>query len=113
MTMQTVKVKDQELVILTREDFDALMEKAGVLPPLPPAAQDGSRDALAFADAAIARGVIQDRIQQGWTQKELAKRAGLRLETICRLESGKHAPTRETIARIEKAFVQESATGRR
>lgn len=104
MTLQTITIKNQEMVILTREDFDDLMERAGVLPALPPAAKDGSRDALAFADAAIARGVIQDRIRRGWTQKELARRAGLRLETICRLESGKHAPTRESIARIERAF---------
>lgn len=55
-------------------------------------------------DAAIARKLISRRIKAGLTQKALAKKAGVRLETICRLEGGKHSPTRETIARIDAAL---------
>ena len=104
MTVQLVKIDDKELVILSREDFDELMEKAGVMPPLPPAAADGSRPALEFMDASIAREVIRRRVAAGWTQRELARRAGVRNETISRLEAAKHIPTEETILRIDKAL---------
>jgi DNA-binding XRE family transcriptional regulator len=106
MTIQTLNIDGKKLIVLTEEAFAELMEKAGVLPPLPPADKHGARDALTFADAAIARKLISRRIKAGLTQKELAKRAGVRLETICRLESGKHAPTRETVARIDAALVR-------
>jgi DNA-binding XRE family transcriptional regulator len=109
MTIQTLEIDGKKLVVLTEEAFAELMEKAGVLPPLPPADRRGARDALAFADAAIARKFISRRIKAGLTQKELAKRSGVRLETICRLEGAKHAPTRETIARIDAALTKAGA----
>ena len=108
MTMQTVEIDGQKLVILTAQAFDDLMEKAGVLPPFPPCDELGACDALAFADAAIARKIISRRIRAGWTQKELAKRSGVRIETISRIEGGKNSPTRETMARIDSALVKAS-----
>jgi DNA-binding XRE family transcriptional regulator len=90
MTIQTLDIDGRKLVVLTEEAFAELMEKAGVLPPLPPADKNGTRDALAFADAAIARKLVTRRIRAGLTQTELARRSGVRLETICRLEGGKH-----------------------
>lgn len=104
MTMQTVEIDGKKLVILTEKAFEELMEKAGVLPPLPPTDERGASDALAFADAAIARKLISRRIRAGWTQKELAKRAGVRLETISRIEGGKNSPTRETMTRVDGAL---------
>lgn len=104
MTMQTIEIDGKKLVLVAKEYFDDLMEKVGVLPPLPAKTPSGNYPALETCDALIARSVIKDRIERGWTQKELARRAGLRLETISRLESGKHAPTRETVTRIERAL---------
>ena len=106
MTMQTVEIEGQKLVILTAKAFDELMEKAGVLPPLPPTDEHGASDALAFADAAIARKLISRRIRAGLTQKELAKISGVRIETISRIEGGKNSPTRETMARIDNALTK-------
>jgi DNA-binding XRE family transcriptional regulator len=60
--------------------------------------------AAAFAIAAIARGLVTQRIEAGLTQKELARRAGVRLETVCRLEGGKQRPTRETVPRLDRAL---------
>ena len=74
-----------------------------------PADQRGARDALAFADGTIARKLISRRTKSGLTQKALAKKAGVRLETICRLEGGKHAPTRETINRLDAALTKAGA----
>jgi DNA-binding XRE family transcriptional regulator len=104
MAVQTVNLAGKKIVILTQEAFEALMEKAGVLPPFPPSDKDGNSDAIAFVRAAMARTLVTRRIAAGWTQKELAKRAGARLETISRLEAGKHAPTRETATRLDGAL---------
>jgi len=104
MTLRTIEIEGRELVVMTRSEFERLMEKAGTLPALPPADAKGNRDALAFADAAIARGFITRRIKACLTQKELAKRSGVRMETISRLESGKHIPRQETIVRLDEAL---------
>jgi len=104
MTVQAVKIEGKELVILSRRDFDALMERAGVMPPLPKRAKDGSVPALEFARANVAREVIRRRIAAGWTQQELARRVGVRAETISRLEAAKHVPRIETMERIDRVL---------
>ena len=38
------------------------------------------------------------REKHGWTQRELAERAGIRYETISRIENGKHAEPRVYVA---------------
>jgi DNA-binding XRE family transcriptional regulator len=106
MTVQSIELDGKRLFVLTQEAFEELMERAGVLPPLPSPDRAGNSDAVAFARAAIARKLAARRIRAGWTQKELARRAGVRLETVCRLESGKHSPTRETIARLDHALAK-------
>jgi DNA-binding XRE family transcriptional regulator len=104
MTIQTLKVDDKELVVLTREAFDELMEKAGVLPPYPPVSRRGGYPAAKTLHISIARSIISRRIRAGLTQKELARRSGVRLETICRIEGGKQKPVQETVIRLEAAL---------
>lgn len=106
MTIQTLKIDDKELVIIDKRAFDELMEKAGVMPPLPPADQKGRRPAVDTCTALIARKIVTHRIKAGLTQKELSRRAGIRLETVCRIEGGKQKPNRETILRIESALAK-------
>jgi len=74
------------------------------LPPFPPADQKGRRPALAFARVSIARSIVEERRAAGLTQQELARLAGVRQETICRLESGKHSPTVRTVAKIDRVL---------
>jgi len=78
--------------------------RAAELPPLPEADERGNRPAVAFARATLARGTIRDRARAGWSQKELARRAGIRVETLCRIETGKHTPSVETIEKIDRAL---------
>jgi transcriptional regulator with XRE-family HTH domain len=54
--------------------------------------------------AILARDIIKDRVALGWSQRELARRAKIRPETLCRIESGRHTPTVATIERIDKAL---------
>jgi DNA-binding XRE family transcriptional regulator len=104
MTARIVDIEGKKLVILSLVEFDALMEKAGVMPRLPGRAKDGSVPALEFARADIAREVVRRRISAGLTQVELAKRVGVRPETISRLEAGKHLPRVETMERIDRVL---------
>jgi DNA-binding XRE family transcriptional regulator len=104
MTARIVSIEGKELVILSRAEFDILMEKAGVMPRLPKPAKDGSVPAIEFARADIAREIVRRRIAAGMTQQELAKRVGVRPETISRLEAGKHIPRTETIERIDRTL---------
>jgi DNA-binding XRE family transcriptional regulator len=74
------------------------------LPSWPPAVGDGNRPAVAFARVSIARKIIQQRRALGLSQQELARLAGLRQETVSRLESGKHSPTIRTVDKIDRAL---------
>ncbi len=44
------------------------------------------------------------REAKGWTQLDLAIRAGLTPDTIAKAEAGKRVPTLHTIQRVAKAF---------
>jgi ribosome-binding protein aMBF1 (putative translation factor) len=104
MTVQTISIANDELVVLSRRDFERLLEKAGTLPARPRPDTRGNVDARAAIDVSIARDLVSDRIRRGWTQTELARRSGVRLETISRIEAGKHVPRRETLLKLDRAL---------
>ena len=85
--------------------------KAADLPPLPKADADGNYPAIDYARASLSRNIIRGRVEAGLTQLELAKLAGIRNETLCRLERGQHSPSVATLARIDQALKQ--ARGRK
>jgi DNA-binding XRE family transcriptional regulator len=76
------------------------------LPPLPPADKHGRYSAVATARIIIARQIIRGRKAAGWTQAELAAKAGVRQETISRIETAKHSPGLKTMAKIDGALQQ-------
>jgi DNA-binding XRE family transcriptional regulator len=106
-----VKLDGRDYVILPRAEFDRLtgLAKVAELPALPKADADGNYPAVDYARASLARNLIRNRVEAGLTQRELAKLAGIRHETLCRLESGRHTPSVASIAGIERALKQ--ATG--
>ena len=65
--------------------------------------------------ASLARKLIRDRVAAGLSQRELARRAGVRVETLCRIETGKHTPNVATIDKLDRALTQavKSSTGKR
>ena len=79
------------------------------LPALPAADERGQFPAIATARVIIARQIIRGRKAVGWTQAELAARAGVRQETISRIETGKHSPGLKTMAKIERALEKANA----
>ena len=95
-----------DYVILPRDEFDRLtgLAKAGSTPPLPAPDKDGNFPAIDYARISLARKLIRDRVSAGVSQKELARRAGVREETICRLETGKHTASIVTVDKIARAL---------
>jgi DNA-binding XRE family transcriptional regulator len=69
----------------------------------------GNYPAVEYARASLARKIIKSRRQAGLTQAELARRAGVRPETLNRIEKGKTTPDVATIAKIQRAL--ETAPG--
>src|SRR4051794_32213639 len=98
MGAQTVYLNGKAYVILEQEEYERLAARASdvALPPLPPPDANGNYPAVEYGRASIARGIIQDRLAAGMSRQELARRAGIRLETLCRVESGKYSPAPRT-----------------
>src|SRR5262249_38139714 len=76
----------------------------GALPELPPRDAEGNRPARATLWVLLAREIITRRRAAGWTQEDLAGHAGVRKDTVRRLETGKHQPTVRTVDKIDKAL---------
>lgn len=109
MTLQTLEIEGKSFVLVEKAYFERIRDRAGRdveddLPSLPAAAKDGSRPALAYMRAVLARRIIMGRRGKGLSQQELAKLAGVRQETISRIETGKHTATPKMIGKIEGAL---------
>jgi ribosome-binding protein aMBF1 (putative translation factor) len=65
---------------------------------------DGNYPAVAYARASLARKIIKARGPAGLSQADLARRAGIRAETLNRIEKGKTTPDTATIAKIDRAL---------
>ncbi|MDZ4687165.1 MAG: helix-turn-helix domain-containing protein [Planctomycetaceae bacterium] len=106
MAPQTIQLEGKAYVVVPRDEFEQLQLKAKVaeLPPLPPKNKHGRYPAEEFIRIGLARKIITARAELGLTQRELAKRAGIRVETLCRLESGQTMPSIPTVDKIDRAL---------
>lgn len=106
MPVKTLRKNGRDYVVIPKRDYDRLIQRAEAigLPALPKPNADGNFPAIGYLRASIARDIIRDRFAVGWTQKELARRAGVRVETLCRIETGKHTPSVPTVDKIDRAL---------
>jgi len=108
MTTQLLEIAGKQFVVVEREDFERLtghsVALGDPLPPLPAKDAQGNYPAIAYGRALLARRLVAARNKAGWSQAELARQAGVRKETIHRIEAGKNNPDEATFTRIEKAF---------
>ncbi len=109
----TLQLDGKDYVIVPREDYErmAKLARAAELPPLPAPDEHGHYPAVEYARASLARKIIRDRVRAGLSQKELATRAGISVENLCRIETGKHTPNVATVTKIDRALKQ--AVGKR
>ena len=118
MFRPTVEIEGKRYVLVEETEFRRLERSKGTkrkndgLPPLPPPDEDGNVPALEFVRATIARDILRERMALGLTQGQLAKLAGVRQETLCRLETGRHSPTVRTVEKIDRAL-KRAAAGKR
>jgi ribosome-binding protein aMBF1 (putative translation factor) len=108
MAAQTIVLEGKPYVVLPRDEYERLttLAKAGELPPLPEADSEGNYPAVEYARVSLARKIIRDRAMAGLSQRDLAKRAGVRVETLCRIETGRHIPSVPTIDKLDRALKQ-------
>ncbi len=110
MTTETITphyrtIRGKRMVLLAEAQFDELVRKADMAKPTPPAADaDGCRPADAYAAFSVARDILNARRKLGLSQADLARRAGIRAETLNRIEHGRNNPSVPTITKIDRAL---------
>lgn len=102
-SIQTLTLNGKRFVVLPEADFTRLTGEPPE-PELPPANERGNYPALDTMRALLARDLIRSRRVLGWSQAELARKAGVRAETLNRIEQGKHSASVATIEKLDKAL---------
>ncbi|MFN0011507.1 MAG: helix-turn-helix transcriptional regulator [Phycisphaerales bacterium] len=107
-----VDMDGARVVLMSEGHYESLCRAAGRggddagLPDFPRADKRGNMPALEFARVSIARDLIRARRDAGLSQQALAALAGLRQETLSRIETAKHSATPATVAKIERAIAR-------
>jgi DNA-binding XRE family transcriptional regulator len=105
---QTICLAGQRFVILPEAQYRDLVQDTWE-PPLPQADAAGNYPALDAARVILARKILRRRRSLGLSGADLARRAGVRVETISRLEHAKHTANVATIDKIIRALEQAEA----
>jgi len=95
--------------LIPEDEYDRLIsrqtsEQEADLPPLPEPDSEGLVPAAEYLDASLARKLIRARRRVGLSQAELARRAGIRVETLNRIEKVKTTPSVRTVEKIDRAL---------
>lgn len=101
--IQTVILAGQRFVIVPEAEYRRMAEDSPAL-SLPPRDARGNYPAAEALQISIARSILRERRVAGLTQVELARLAGIRPETLNRIEKGKHAPSVATLEKLERAL---------
>ena len=109
---QTVTLGGQRFVIVPEAEFRRLAGDTEEL-PLPPRDARGNYPAAEALQISIARSIVRGRRAAGLTQVELARLAGIRPETLNRIERGKHAPSIASVEKIERSLAKAARAGHR
>jgi DNA-binding XRE family transcriptional regulator len=113
--IQTITVAGLRFVLLPEAEYFRLSGEPPE-PDLPPTDADGNYPAREALRVVLARKLIRGRRALGWTQAEFASRAGVRVETLNRLEHGKHSASAGTVDKLWRALDEgeaEAANGKR
>jgi DNA-binding XRE family transcriptional regulator len=111
MVAGTIQLKGQRFVIVPEDEYRHMRDLTRDLhegdgPALPKADTKGNVPAVQYMRAGLARRLIHRRRQAGLTQAQLAHRAGIRAETLCRIEKGKMTPGTLVFQKIHRALEQ-------
>ncbi len=101
---QSVELDGVRYVILRESVFDALCRQAGVPSADVPPDKAASSSGLDMDQPALAQKLVARRRSAGLSQAELARRAGVRPETLNRIERGRTTPDFATIRKLVVAM---------
>ena len=97
-------------VILPENEYERLRggrttEESDLL-PLPRPLANGNYPAIEYARAVTARDIITARHRLRLPQAELARRSGVRVETLNRIERAKLTPSVATMQKLDRALTK-------
>jgi DNA-binding XRE family transcriptional regulator len=98
--VQVLTIEGKRYIVLPESDYIRLKSSARELPEYPKPDAEGHYPAIEYARVSLARKIILDRERLGLTQAELARRAGIRVETLNRIENGHTTPSVRTVDKI-------------
>jgi DNA-binding XRE family transcriptional regulator len=109
MSAATFTMDGKRFVVLPEIEYRRLRERSpgkGAaeewgLPPLPGKLPSGNYPAVEYARALMARDLIRSRRRLGLTQSELARRAGVRVESLNRIERAKMTATPKLMEKLD------------
>ena len=109
MVAGTIQLAGKRFVIVPEAEYDRLRERAAVVgdvdwPELPARLPNGNYPAMEALRVGLARKLIKRRWGARLSQAELARRAGIRAETINRIEKAKVTADTATINKIVRAL---------
>ncbi|MBI5724997.1 MAG: helix-turn-helix transcriptional regulator [Planctomycetes bacterium] len=106
MTVKILELAGKRWAIMPEKDYKRLAAGSkNSWPELPISDAHGRYPAVEYARTSLARKIIGRRRMAGLTQVELARRAGIRPETLNRIEKGRTTPDVATIAKIEHVLM--------
>jgi DNA-binding XRE family transcriptional regulator len=104
-TPQYRTIGGKRMVVMDEAEYRRLRQRADEWEPLMPAPYpDGTYPALEAMKVSLARRILRQRRRAGLTQVQLARRAGIRPETLNRIEQGKNTPSVATMKKIDRAL---------
>jgi len=106
MSIAKLDLEGKRFVVIEEAEYRRLKDAVGEagLPPYPAADAEGLVPAVEFANVDIARKLARRRKLADLTQAQLARRAGMRVETISRIENGRNVPDTATVRKIDRAL---------
>lgn len=102
---QRVLLDGSWYVIIKEDEFQELTQSQK------PGRKTDALDAMNVSDQRLADRLLQRRQEAGLTQKDLAKRAGIRIETLNRIEKGRTTPDFKTIRKLVNAINEYNGIG--
>ncbi len=109
MVAGTIEVDGKRYVVVPEAEYDRLRERDAVigdvdLPQLPARLQSGNYPAVQALRTGLARKLIRRRWMAGLSQAEVARRAGIRPETLNRIEKAKVTADTATVTKIVRVL---------
>jgi DNA-binding XRE family transcriptional regulator len=107
MKVRNVTLDGQRYVMVAHKDWEKILRQSRNSPAgphkQPPPLADGSYS-IEHVRISLANKMISRRIAAGLTQGQLARLAGVRVETISRMENALHMPNARTFDKLDRAL---------